>query len=632
MSKQTVAQQTPATSPLSQGGILQRKCETCGQHTVAGGECEGCKKELSLQRRATSQGEISEVPPIVYEVLNSPGQPLDRDTRSFMESRFERDFSQVRVHTDTKAAASARAVNALAYTVQRNIAFGSGQYVPGTTKGQRLLAHELAHVVQQADQPVSRSTDLSVGNVGNVYEQEAEASADWVVNENTQRPTFTVQKSPKPSLMRTTNFSSTMEICHRVLFSRVFEVSQGGLVVTANAGWEASSEWEGTSRPQCGREVYNMTLNQKGLIFDSEYGSCEFEMGRPFSRRWTNLPEGDYNLTIWTNNTNPNCCLRGDIVVSEQSELGGETCTQPPPGPLEILHTALDIAGLVPALGAIPDTINAGIYLVEGDWLNAGLSAVSIIPIFGDAASVTRVGGKIAVRIPGEAVERVGRDGIATGLRETRVSRRGAIETAEEAGSAARRHPHGTETPHVRVNVPGLPRCRTGSLFCPIDFLRQEFTAVFDARNSSEFARYVRELPEIDLSMGRSLRSEQTILTGNEMYAQYLREVSRSQWSEPFSEAVSLARREGVDYREIVVGGQRHRWPLDDLGSPWVVHHDPPLGWVTAESNQWWHPMPYRIHDDAHNWWRQLERRVKSRIPPEMRQEILEGTIDIRDL
>jgi hypothetical protein len=67
-----------------------------------------------------------------------------------MEPRFGHDFSQVRVHTEAKAAESARAVNALAYTVGRALVFGAGQYAPGTTEGWRLLAHELAHTVQQA--------------------------------------------------------------------------------------------------------------------------------------------------------------------------------------------------------------------------------------------------------------------------------------------------------------------------------------------------------------------------------------------------------------------------------------------------------------------------------------------------
>jgi hypothetical protein len=130
--------------------LLQRQC-ACGQHTIAGGECEECRKkrEQKLQRAAINASPVNEVPPIVHEVLRSPGQPLDAATRVFMESRFGHDFSQVRVHTDAAAAKSARAVNALAYTIGRDVVFGAGQYAPKTNTGQQLLAHELTHFVQQ---------------------------------------------------------------------------------------------------------------------------------------------------------------------------------------------------------------------------------------------------------------------------------------------------------------------------------------------------------------------------------------------------------------------------------------------------------------------------------------------------
>lgn len=92
-------------------------------------------------------------PPIVNDVLGSAGSPLDTDTRRYMEPRFAHDFSGVRVHTDTRAAESANAVNALAYTVGDSMVFGANRYRPGTMEGKRLLAHELAHVVQQRGAP-----------------------------------------------------------------------------------------------------------------------------------------------------------------------------------------------------------------------------------------------------------------------------------------------------------------------------------------------------------------------------------------------------------------------------------------------------------------------------------------------
>lgn len=119
----------------------------------------------------------SEVPPIVHEVFNSPGQPLDPKTCTFMESRFGHDFSRVRVHSGAAAEQSARAVNALAYTSGRDMVFGVGQYAPHTSTGQHLLAHELAHVVQQDGNVRDLQQDSKLGEENDRYEQEAEKSA-----------------------------------------------------------------------------------------------------------------------------------------------------------------------------------------------------------------------------------------------------------------------------------------------------------------------------------------------------------------------------------------------------------------------------------------------------------------------
>jgi hypothetical protein len=86
---------------------------------------------------------------MVDSVLRSPGQGLDSSALEFFGSRFEQDFSNVRVHTDEQAAKSARGINALAYTVGSDIVFGAGAFAPNSERGRRLLAHELTHVVQQ---------------------------------------------------------------------------------------------------------------------------------------------------------------------------------------------------------------------------------------------------------------------------------------------------------------------------------------------------------------------------------------------------------------------------------------------------------------------------------------------------
>jgi hypothetical protein len=119
---------------------IQRKCQHC--------EEEDDKK---LHRKESSNGEVqssSELDSYVSS-LSSSGQGLPQSSRSFFEPRFGHDFSNVRIHTDSVAAKSAQSINALAYTTGNNIVFNSGQYSPETPSGQKLMAHELTHVVQQ---------------------------------------------------------------------------------------------------------------------------------------------------------------------------------------------------------------------------------------------------------------------------------------------------------------------------------------------------------------------------------------------------------------------------------------------------------------------------------------------------
>jgi hypothetical protein len=124
-----------------------------------------------LQRRSRGGPMPSTVPGSVTEVLRGPGQPLAADVRGFAEPRLGQDFSGVRVHADDAAARSARDVNALAYTLGWDVVFGAGQYRPGDASGRRLIAHELAHVVQQSRGGATPAQDRTL-------EAEAEAAAD----------------------------------------------------------------------------------------------------------------------------------------------------------------------------------------------------------------------------------------------------------------------------------------------------------------------------------------------------------------------------------------------------------------------------------------------------------------------
>jgi hypothetical protein len=130
--------------------LLQRKC-ACGAAAGSAGQCGSCAEQAApLQRRAAHDGGgAAAIPESVAATVARPGQPLDHDTRGFMESRFGADFGGVQVHDDSAAAQSARDVDAHAYTVGQHVVFDHGQYQPHSEAGRQLLAHELAHTLQQ---------------------------------------------------------------------------------------------------------------------------------------------------------------------------------------------------------------------------------------------------------------------------------------------------------------------------------------------------------------------------------------------------------------------------------------------------------------------------------------------------
>lgn len=178
-------QSTLVAAPRN-SGLLQRKC-ACGGTPGPSGECAECQKKKLLQRRASASTAPGTAPSIVHDVLRSPGQPLDLSTRAFFEPRFGHDFSKVRVHTDARAAESARSVNALAYTSGQDIVFANGQHGTASAGGLRLLAHELTHVVQQSGGrgPLAAGAPqakLAIGAADDAYEREADRVAERVIS------------------------------------------------------------------------------------------------------------------------------------------------------------------------------------------------------------------------------------------------------------------------------------------------------------------------------------------------------------------------------------------------------------------------------------------------------------------
>lgn len=180
--KTTLSPALPPPTAVHAGASLMRKC-ACGTHTPAGAECTACVQQRLQRRAAVGRQADGAIPAEVHDVLAAQGQGLDAATRAFMEPRFGRDFSGVRVHADAQAAASAHAVAAHAYTVGRHIVFGAGGYAPVSRRGRELLAHELTHVVQQSGASGALPAgDLTV-DPSPAAEQEARAVASAVMND-----------------------------------------------------------------------------------------------------------------------------------------------------------------------------------------------------------------------------------------------------------------------------------------------------------------------------------------------------------------------------------------------------------------------------------------------------------------
>jgi hypothetical protein len=170
----------------------------------------------------------------VDRALASPARSLDPATRTAMEPRFGRDFSRVRIHTGGQADASARALDANAYTVGRDIVFGRDRYSPHSPEGRRLLAHELTHVVQQGFSSGSQAPAQTrrLGAADDALEADAGRIADSVLNPThavapmrvvagltplIQRDGPAKEKETKPAAVKATGYPTAWEAAHAAL-------------------------------------------------------------------------------------------------------------------------------------------------------------------------------------------------------------------------------------------------------------------------------------------------------------------------------------------------------------------------------------------------------------------------------
>jgi len=144
---------------------------------------------LGLQRAVGNAGVsamLEEERSPVLDVVNSGGgSPLSPDVRGEMEARLGHDFGEVRVHTDSQAHESAKAVNAHAYTVGSNVVFQRDKYDPSSDEGKTMLAHELTHVAQQRSGPVDGTPaagGIRVSDPSDRFEREAASTADQAMS------------------------------------------------------------------------------------------------------------------------------------------------------------------------------------------------------------------------------------------------------------------------------------------------------------------------------------------------------------------------------------------------------------------------------------------------------------------
>ncbi|CAG0953429.1 hypothetical protein METP3_00349 [Methanosarcinales archaeon] len=158
------------------GDVYEQEADRVAEQVMRMPEVSDTKDEkLQAKETASQTPEVIPKTETITKALKGGGQPLPESTRAFMESRFGQDFSQVRVHFNENAVESSRAVDALAYTVGRDVVFGAGQYVPGTREGKRLIAHELTHVLQQEALP---STAVMQRQPGGTHEADMDLAAE----------------------------------------------------------------------------------------------------------------------------------------------------------------------------------------------------------------------------------------------------------------------------------------------------------------------------------------------------------------------------------------------------------------------------------------------------------------------
>jgi hypothetical protein len=324
------------------------------------------------------------------------GRPLGEGERAFFERRFGADFSRVRIHDDSAAADAALAIGAPAYAYGRHIAFARGQYAPGTSRGRHLLAHELAHTLQQsaatydgARLPIARLAGHRVQLADwSRYTQHGEMPPCGgdpqvaVPNENVELGVVL------PEARRNCVYSP-------IFYVPTVELPGSGhqirIEVQARATVEGQpvGDWS-VNRYECFDDGSSRAIgcasdrHREGVAY--AYGS--FQTNRTSTAAVSFPATGGSTRVIAlriSNGATAPIAIRMRLAEPSAPEPTLEERLS------EAVHAFLDLLGLLPGpFGIAFDGANAIIYAAEGEWVNAGISATAMIPIVGAGAVALR--------------------------------------------------------------------------------------------------------------------------------------------------------------------------------------------------------------------------------------------------
>ena len=371
MNKAAVAQQTK-TASFAQAvpRVLQRQC-ACGNHTAAGGECAECsKKKTGLQRKLAigasndpleqeadrvadqvmalpahsavsdtpphiqrfsgqSSREIGEAPATVDQALASPGRPLEPKLLRDMENRFGHDFSRVRVHSGAMAEQSTQDVSANAYTVGHDIVFGASQFRPGTQAGRLLIAHELAHVMQQsASTGILFSQSEQKRNSLNPHETQESVVASPILRAQPNKKTL--PKKPKPTVPQICGRPSR-KVAGNLITKVNLDVGANTLMVEwkdpskappGSAGTHAISPGAGRCCVDCNDDTVSQTSGSlctpKGGSWPVSTTGCVLS-GHPTAKNPTYFQRGGVAIHSGNTSSPPQShgCARTSVSISE---------------------------------------------------------------------------------------------------------------------------------------------------------------------------------------------------------------------------------------------------------------------------------------------------------------------------